>query len=361
MSNQQERLRQIRVGVIGAGGMGERHARNLTNEVAAAQVVALSDVDTARLQQVAAVCGATHTFTDANALIHHPDVEAVLVAAPDRFHATLTQACIAAGKPVLCEKPLALTAAEARQLVDAELAGGRRLVQVGLMREYDPAHRRVKQIIDSGALGKALAFRGVHVNGGSLSWRTVEDVITNSAVHDLHSARWMMSDEVVRVFTSYAPYSADRPDTARLVLVQLHFRSGAVGHIECNVEAGYGYEVDVKLTGETGSAQTNSLQSAVVCHQNQRGQWVEQDWLQRFETAYIHEVRDWIRALQTGAPTGPSAWDGYMALLVADACIASAKSGQPVDVENPAMAAFYRRLSLSKPASTSSAGGSPIN
>ena len=343
MSSQHERQRRVRIGVIGTGGMGGRHVRNLTNEVGAAQVVALSDVDTARMQEVAAACGAQHTFTDAHELINHPDVEAVLIAAPDRFHAALTRACIAAGKPVLCEKPLALSAAEAREIVDAEVAYGRRLVQVGLMREYDPAHLRVKQIMESGALGKVLAFRGVHINGGTLSWRTVEDVVTNSAVHDLHSARWLMGEEVVRVYASYVPYSLDRPDTARLLLIQLTFQSGAVGHIECNMEAGYGYEVDVKLTGETGSAETNALQSAVVRHANQRGQWIEQDWLQRFDAAYIHEARAWVNALLAGAPTGPSAWDGYVSMLVADACIASAKSGLPVDVEIPEMAGMYQR------------------
>jgi len=323
--------------------MGERHVRNLTQEVGAARVVALSDVDAARVAQVAAMCDADHTFTNGSDLIRHPDVEAVLIAAPDRFHATLVQACLDAGKPVLCEKPLAQSAAEAKRLVDAEVASGRRLIQVGLMREYDPAHLKVKQMIDSGALGKALAFHGVHVNVGSLTPRTIEDVIVNSAVHDLHSARWMMGDEVSRVHVAYVPYSADRPDTARLVLIQLHFRSGAVGHIECNVEAGYGYEVDVKLTGERGAVETNSLQSAVVRANNQRGQWVEQDWLQRFETAYIHEVRAWVHSLQAGVAAGPSAWDGYMALVVADACIASAKMGQPVNVDIPIMAEMYRR------------------
>lgn len=337
-------MKPIRVGVIGAGGMGERHARNLAHEMAASQVVAIMDVDQARLRQVAAAVGATHTFSDGNELINHPDVEAVLIAAPDRFHAQLTRACLDAGKPVLCEKPLALTAAEARRLVDAEVAGGRRLIQVGLMREYDLAHLKVKQTISSGKLGRALAFRGVHVNGGSLLPRTVEDVITNSAVHDLHSARWMMDDEVVRVYTSCVPYSADRPDTARLALIQLHFRRGGIGHIECNVEAGYGYEVDVKMTGEHGAVETSSLHSPVVRYGNQRGQWVEEDWLQRFETAYVHEVRDWIRSLLAGAPSGPSAWDGYMSMLVADACIASARSGQPVDVDVPEMAAMYRRV-----------------
>lgn len=323
--------------------MGERHVRNLTQEVGAARVVALSDVDATRVAHVAAMCGADHTFTNGSDLIRHPDVEAVLIAAPDRFHASLVQACLDAGKPVLCEKPLAQSAAEAKRLVDVEVAGGRRLIQVGLMREYDPAHLKVKQLIDSGALGKALAFRGVHVNVGSLTPRTIEDVIVNSAVHDLHSARWMMGDEVSRVHVDYVPYSAERPDTARLVLIQLHFRSGAVGHIECNVEAGYGYEVDVKLTCERGAAETSSLQSALVRANNQRGQWVEQDWLQRFENAYIQEVRAWVQSLRAGVAAGPSAWDGYMALVVADACIASAKTGQPVNVDIPIMAEMYQR------------------
>jgi len=343
MSNERKHLTPVRVGVIGTGGMGGRHVHNLTHDVAGAHVVALADVDTARLQQVAAACGATHTFTDANDLIDHPEVDAVLVAAPDRFHAALTQACIRAGKPVLCEKPLALTAGEARQVVDVEVAGGRRLVQVGLMREYDPAHLRVKQVMESGTLGRALAFHGTHINSGTLSWRTVEDVVTNSAVHDIHSARWMMGDEIVRVYTSYAPYSAERPDTARLLLIHLHYLGGAMGLIECNMEAAYGYEVDVKMTGESGTAQTCSLRSAVVSRQNQRGQWVEEEWLQRFDTAYLNEVQAWVRAVQAGTTTGPSAWDGYACMLVADACIASAKSGQPVAVEMATMAEMYRR------------------
>ena len=338
MSNQ-----AIKVGVIGAGGMGGRHVNNLTNEVATAQVVALMDVDEARLHKVAAACGAHHTFTDGHALINHPAVEAVLIAAPDRFHADLARACIAAGKPVLCEKPLATTAAEAYNVVAAEVAGGRRLVQVGFMREYDPAHCQVKRMIDSGALGKALAFYGTHINASSDPARTVEDVISNSAVHDIHSARWMMGDEIATVYTSYIPSDPRRPETARMVIIQLTYGNGAIGQIECNAEAGYGYEVDVKITGERGVVETNSLRSAVVRLANQQSQWVEEDWLQRFDEAYIDEVRAWVRSLQQGAPTGPSAWDGYVSMMVSDACIASAKSGQPVAVEIPEMPGIYRR------------------
>ena len=116
---------------------------------------------------------------------------------------------------------------------------------------------------------------------------------------------------------------------------------GGLGQIECNVEAGYGYEVDVKMTGESGAVQTNSRQSAFVSQANQRGQWVEEDWLQRFDTAYIIEARAWVNALQQGQATGPSAWDGYTAMIVADACIESAKSGHAVAVAIPETPAIY--------------------
>ncbi|MCB0046820.1 MAG: Gfo/Idh/MocA family oxidoreductase [Caldilineaceae bacterium] len=341
MSNRLSSSGPIRVGVIGTGGMGGRHVRNLTDEVTGSQVVALMDVDAARMAEVAAACGASHTFSDARALIRHPAVDAVVIAAPDRFHAELTAACLAAGKPVLCEKPLAADAEEARRIVETEITGGRRLIQVGLMRQFDPAHLRVKELIASGALGKAVAFRGIHINSLPHAPRMAEEVITNSVIHDLHSARWMMSDEVTRVYVSYVPYAGHSPETARLILIQLQYRSGAVGQIECNAEAGYGYEVDVRVTGENGAAETNSLRSPVVSYNNQRGQWVEEDWLQRFDTAYIHEVRAWIRALQTGVPIGPTAWDGYVSMLLADACIESAKTGKPVDVDIPPMAALY--------------------
>lgn len=333
----------IKVGVIGTGGMGGRHVNNITKEVAGANVVAIMDIDEARLEEVATACGASHTFTDAQALIEHPAVEAVLVASPDRFHADQAKACIAAGKPVLCEKPLGTTAAQALEVVEAEVAGGQRLVQVGFMREYDPAHLRVKGLVDSNQLGKTLAFFGSHLNAGDGNPRTIDDVISNSVVHDLHSARWMMNDEVATVYTSYVPATPDQPDSARLVFVQLTFRDGGIGQIECNAEAGYGYEVDVKMTGEGGTVQTNSLRSALVHQANQRSQWVEEDWLQRFDVAYIQEIRAWVQSVADGKPSGPSAWDGYASMIVSDACIESAKTGRVVQVEALTPPALYKR------------------
>jgi len=333
--------RRVNVGVIGTGGMGGRHASNLTYLVAAADVTAIMDVDSARAKEIAARCGGARIYSDAEELIAAPEVEAVVIAAPNRFHAELTRACIAAGKPVLCEKPLATGGDEAAEVVDAEVSGGRRLVQVGLMRQYDPAHIAVKRVSDSGAQGKALVFRSVHINSSDGWAPSLDDVITGSLIHDIHSARWMMGDEIVGVHTSYIPFSSDRPDSARYVMVQLQFASGALGGLECNADAGYGYEIEVSITGETGVVHSSPLQSPVVRHSNASGQWVEEDWLQRFSTAYINEAQAWVQSVLDGEAAGPSAWDGYVSILVADACIASGRASRPVAVSLPEKPAIY--------------------
>ena len=329
------------IGIIGTGGMGGRHAVNLNDEVAAANVAAIMDVDAARASEVAAMCGGAAVYTDAEQLIAAAEVDAVLIAAPDRFHAELARACVAAGKPVLCEKPLATRGEDARAVVDAEVAGGKRLVQVGFMRQFDPAHIAVKQVSDSGRQGKALVFRSVHINPAKDLVRSIDELITNSAIHDIHSARWMMGEEIARVHTAHIPCSPSLPHSARYVMIQLHYRNGALGGIECNSEAGYGYEIMVSITGETGMVQTSPLPSPVVRHSNASSQWVEEDWLQRFRVAYIDEAQAWVQSIIDGEATGPSAWDGYVSILVADASIESGKSGLPVDVDVPQKPAIY--------------------
>ena len=331
----------VNIGVIGAGGMGGRHAVNLTDEIGSARVAAIMDVDAARAQEVAARCGGSKVYADAEALIADPDVDGVVIAAPNRFHAGLTRLCIAAGKPVLCEKPLATDGEEGRGVIEAEVRGGRRLTQVGFMREYDPDHLAVKRISDSGEQGRALVFRSVHINPGWNDYPELSDVVNGSLVHDIHSARWMMGEEISRVYTSYLPFSPAMPDSARYVVVQLQFESGALGSLECNSDAGYGYEISVSITGESGVAQSGPLSSPVVRRNNAIRQWVEEDWLQRFRVAYIEEIRAWVKSIGEGRAAGPSAWDGYAAMLVADACIESGVSSKPVEVNLPERPSIY--------------------
>lgn len=149
----------LAVGVIGAGVMGAEHARLLHDETPGADVAAVSDADGPRA--TAAARGAA-TFADPMALIRSDAVQAVVVASPDATHAALAKACIAAGKPVLCEKPLAGMAAEALDVVAAESRAGQRLVPVGYMRRFDPGYGEMKRARDRGGIGEAVLLHNVH-------------------------------------------------------------------------------------------------------------------------------------------------------------------------------------------------------
>lgn len=319
---------RTRVGVIGTGGMGGRHARNLASLAKDAALVALMDVDQERAQALATDCGGARLFTDGLALIQDPEVDAVVIASPDPTHAELVLACLDAGKPVLCEKPLASDLEAAAGVVRAEAALGRRLIQLGFMRVYDPAHLDVKAVLDKGDLGKPLMFRGVHNNFFPGRLRNVTDVATNSAVHDFHSARWLMADDIRTVSARHVPAAADQPESCRLMLVQLVFERGGLGTIEVNADSGYGYEVAVEVTAEAGLVASADAMSPTIRRSGARSNDVPPDWLERFERAYVDEIQAWARSLMQGLAAGPSAWDGYMSLAIADAAIRSIASGQ---------------------------------
>ena len=328
----------LQIGVIGTGGMGGRHTRNLAYRVPEAAIMALMDLDQARLESIAAECGTPRLYNDASTLIADPDVEAVLIASPDSTHASFTLECLKAHKPVLCEKPLAVTARDAEAVIQAEVAAGRRLIQVGFMREFDPAHQRVKAILDSGQIGQPLMFLGTHVNQNPVAERAIEDVIINSTIHDFHSARWMMGAEVTSVYVQYVPADSAQPDRCRLANIQMTFQNGGQAVIKYNDASGYGYEVDVEVITESGVVNTNALRSPIVRRGNGAYQAIEADWLGRFDVAYLSEVQAWVKSLIDDKPVGPSAWDGYASLAIAEACLQSARLGSPqavVSIDRP--------------------------
>ena len=336
-------MADVAVGVIGTGGMGTRHAHNLHRHVVGARVAALYDLDQTRAEQVAAECGGAQVFTDPVELIRNGSVDAVLIVSPDPTHATFVHECLRMEKPVLCEKPLATTSADAQSIIESEQATGRRLIGVGFMRRFDPQHVAVKHAVAAGQVGRPILFKGVHRNPQILPHLPSSIVVTNSAIHDLDSARWLLGQDITEVFVrGVRTHASFSDETLDMLLFQMTLSGACLATIEVSVAVEYGYEVLAEIVGECGTAVT-MLPADVLVRANQaQTVAVPQSHLDRFQNAFVPELIDWIRSVQTGQPfAGASAWDGYMATLAAEACIQSLQTGAPVAVPTPAKPDFY--------------------
>ena len=318
----------LKIGVIGTGMIGEDHIRRLTQVLSGAEIVAVSDVDARKAQAVADRIGARRHETG-EALIADPNVEAVVIASWGRTHAAYVLAALAARKPVFCEKPLATSSADCRRIVEAEAALGRRLVQVGFMRRFDPAYVAMQRLIAAGRIGTPLMFHSVHRNASVPPSYIPAMILDDTCVHDIDISRWLLADEVKAVTVKSARRnSKGRADLADPTLVLLEMAQGGLVDIEISVQIGYGYDIRGEVVGETGTVALSTGSPVDLRSAGAVSGHVPEDWRERFITAYDEEFRHWLPAAAAGSATGPSCWDGYAATLATEAAARARDSGQ---------------------------------
>jgi myo-inositol 2-dehydrogenase / D-chiro-inositol 1-dehydrogenase len=331
----------VRIGVIGTGNIGAYHVDRIARRLAGAYVTAVFDVASARAQEIAAGVGAV-SHTHALDVIHADDVDAILIASPGQLHPEQVLACIDAGRPVMCEKPLATTTEDALKVVEAEVSTGRQLVQVGFMRRYDPGYRQVKSVLDGGEIGEALLVHSVHRNPTVPNTFREFMAITDSVVHEIDTSRWLLGEEIVSVSVrsgKKSPHALARDPQ----MVHFETASGVLVDVESFVNCRYGYDVRCEVVGSEGYATLeNPLVSAAVSTGERRTR-VPVDWQERFEAAYGAELQAWIDGVETGVYGGATAWDGYAATAVADAGVRALKGNRPVRVDLVERPSFYGR------------------
>ena len=329
----------IGIGVIGAGVMGADHAATLAGAIGGAHLVAIADADSARATTLAQQTGAAAVFTDGAALIKDSRVDAVLVASPDQTHVDLVLACLEAGKPVLCEKPLAPTIEGCLKVMAAEMQLCRRLVQVGFMRRFDPGYVAMRSAFKAGSAGAAVMMHCVHRNAAVPSWFDATMVITNSAVHEIDIARWLLDDEMSAVTLFFPP----RPGTvADRQFIVFETARGRLVDIELHLNAGYGYDVRAELVCETGTIALRPQAAVLTRAGGAEASGFAPDWRAHFAAAYRIQLQAWVESIRTGIPVGPSAFDGYAATATAGACLAALASGKKTAIGLQERPAFYK-------------------
>ena len=335
-------MKKLGMGVLGVGEMGRRHAENLRYRVPEAKLIAVADVSEARAKQVASELELERYYGSFEAMLEDKEIEAVLIATPDKFHAKCIQLAAHANKDILCEKPLAVNIPDGKATLDAVAKSGKRL-QIGFMRRYDPAYAAAMKRIEAGEIGTPVIFKSVGRDKDQPPIAAYESNVNgmmfyNNTIHDFDLARWMMRDEVsnVQAFTT----CAIRPEVAKFgdvvaSVVNLQYRHGAIGNIESYAQAVYAYDVRTEIVGSKGSIFVGTIgaqEPAVLLTSRGGEQRLEDHFLTRFADAYLNEVRDFVHTMLKGDQPRVTGDDGLKALAIAAAAEESHRHSKPVAI-----------------------------
>jgi predicted dehydrogenase len=324
----------MKVAVIGAGTMGSVHSQAYA-DMPGAVLAGIVDIRLSTAESLAARCR-TNAYANLDALLANEQPDVIDICVPTYNHRAYTEQAAAAGKHVICEKPMARTLADARAMIDACETAGVRLFLAQVVRFF-PEYARATQLVAQGAVGNPGVIRTTRAGSHPTAW---EDwyasyarsggVIMDLLIHDFDWLRATFG-EVERVFAR----SLRGRDTQRLdyALVTLRFASGAIAHAEGSWAHRGGFHTSIEIAGSRGIVEHDSRQSAPIRlhldhrEHGQAGVAVPESPLA--QSPYYLELEHFLHCIQTGSHPIVTAEDGYKALEIAAAANLSAATGRP--------------------------------
>lgn len=330
----------VAVGLVGAGRMGSFHAETLARRLPGARLAAVADPAPDAAQRLADRLGCPRALTDIGQLLADPAIDAVVIATPARTHADLVETAARAGKAIYCEKPMALTLADADRAIAAARQAGVPL-QVGFNRRYDAGFRSAHDEITAGAIGTPQLLRSLTRDPKLADPAPIPPwtIFLETLIHDFDALRFLnpgaepaevfaLADALVR------PDFADRGllDTA---LVTVRFGNGALASAEASFQAVYGYDVRGEVFGSAGMLTVGDARRTSVTRYGADGISAEcvtydQDL---FRDAYIAELADFTDCVRTGRTPAVTGEDARAALSIARAAIQSITTGSLVRID----------------------------
>lgn len=325
----------LNVGLLGAGRIAAVHATAITANPGS-RLLAVSDINAEAAAKLAAAHGAEARSTDA--ILADPAIHAVLIATSTDTHSDLIERATAAGKAVLCEKPVDLSLARA-QACQKLVAQNRRPVMIGFNRRFDPNFAALKLALDKGEIGKPelLSITSFDPAPPPVAYIKVSGgLFRDMMIHDFDMANFIMGAAPVTISafgTAIVDPAIGATGDVDTAVVTLSYADGRIAVIKNSRRAVYGYDQRLELLGSEGLLQAQNMLENTVVKSTTAGVTAAKPtyfFLERYMPAYAAEWAAFVAAVTDGAALPVTLADGVAALAMAEAATESAKTGMPV-------------------------------
>lgn len=325
-------MKKIKIGAIGLGRLGLQHAENVAFKIPNAELTAICDMNEEKLQQVQKDWNIPYSYTDFDEMIKTDELDAVVITSPSALHTKQIANALEAGLHVFSEKPLGTTVEECKIAEEAVEKHPDKVFMLGFMRRYDPSYAYAKKKIESGEIGRPILFRGYSQDPESC----IEGAIAyaghsggqfiDMAVHDIDLARWMMGSEPKSIFAiggCYAHPEFGKYNDGDNVSALMQLEDDSMVFLFAGRTAPHGYNVETEIIGTKGILRiANVPQKNLVEILDEHGVRKEcsQDFLERFEQAYVEEINEFIDCILTGRKPEVTVYDGTKTTEIAYKC-----------------------------------------
>lgn len=327
----------ISIGVLGCGRIGQVHAQTVAKS-GRAKLVAVADAMPEAAENVAAQYGAAVRSVDE--IIQSTDIDAVIICTPTPTHSDLIEAAASAGKAVMCEKPVDLSAKRIEQCLDA-IEGKNAPLLIGFNRRFDPNFADLQARIARGDIGdvEIVTITSRDPSPPPLSYIGVSGgIFRDMMIHDLDLARFLLGEEAIEVHAVGAALvdpaigEAGDVDTAA---VMLKTASGKICQISCSRRASYGYDQRIEVHGAKGMLRAGNIHQTSVEIATNEGflsDPVMDFFLERYALAYELELTHFLDCIENGTSPSPNGYDGLRAQMLADAATEAHQTGKAISL-----------------------------
>ncbi|AVP55360.1 myo-inositol 2-dehydrogenase [Clostridium tetani] len=341
-------MNKIKVGIVGLGRLGRKHAENIALRISNAELTAVCSVIKDEVDEAYKKLNVKYGYTDFDEMIKNKELDAIFISSPSGFHCSQIEKALKAGFHVFSEKPLGLYLEETKKLAKVvNEYRDKQIFMLGFMRRYDKSYLYAKEKIEHGEIGKPMLIRcyGLDPSCSIESFLSFAKnnysggLFLDMAIHDLDLARWYLNSEAEKVWAIGDAYEYEdfkEINDAETGAALVKFKNGTIGIFVAGRNCAHGYHIETEIIGTKGSLRIGTIpEKNMVTVFNDKGAIREcyQGFLERFEQAYLSETEDFINCIMEKRQPKITVEDGVNSTALAYACKESFETGKLIELK----------------------------